>query len=237
MIYYNFSKILKRLGDIILSLAVLVMCLPIFLVIGIMIKTDSSGPVFFKQGRLGKHGKTFQIYKFRSMVQGAEKTGTGLFNYDGDPRVTKVGRILRNTSLDELPQLFNVLSGNMSFVGPRPPVVYELGDYNTLNSRYKKRFEVVPGITGLAQVSGRNDISWDEKVNYDNQYIDEFKVKGIFLDIQILFRTVQHIFTKQDICEAKLDESLSDEESARQAAFEVIRKAHELDGENVKQEE
>ena len=97
--------------------------------------------------------------------------------------MTKIGKILRGTSLDELPQLINILKGEMSFVGPRPCVTYELGDYDTLNKRYKKRFEVLPGITGLAQVCGRNEISWDEKVNYDNEYIRLFREKGILIDI------------------------------------------------------
>lgn len=229
MTYYKFSIALKRFGDIILSAIALIICLPIFLIISILIKLDSKGPVFFKQKRLGKQGKVFKIYKFRSMIPGAEKTGSGLFNYNGDSRVTKMGRFLRDTSLDELPQFLNVLKGDMSFVGPRPSVTYELGDYNTLNQRYKKRFEVVPGITGLAQVNGRNDISWDDKVNYDNQYIDEFKQKGVILDVLIICRTIKKIFTKQDIYETKLGEKLSDEISAQKAALEIIKKAHEPD--------
>ena len=119
------------------------------------------------------------MYKFRSMIVDAEKMGAGLFNYKDDPRVTKVGKFLRKSSLDELPQLFNIFFGDMSVVGPRPCVTYELGDFETLNKKYKKRFQVKAGLTGLAQVKGRNDISWDEKVTYDNQYVDGFKKYGI----------------------------------------------------------
>lgn len=230
---YIFSKILKRFFDIVLSAMALIVCIPVFAIIGICIKIDSKGPVFFRQDRRGKDGKIFHMYKFRSMVQNAESMGSGLFNYEGDPRVTKVGRFLRNTSLDELPQFFNVLNGTMSFVGPRPSVTYELGDYETLNKRYKKRFQVTPGITGLAQVSGRNDISWDEKVNLDNKYIDEFKKKGIFLDIYILIKTVYNVFQKKDIYEEKMESGVSDAESAEMAEREIIAKAHSLEPDDI----
>lgn len=229
---YIVSLVIKRFMDIMLSFIALVICLPLFAILAILIKKDSKGPVFFKQGRRGKDGKVFQMYKFRSMIQDAEKMGTGLFNYEGDPRVTKIGRFMRNTSLDELPQLINVLNGTMSIVGPRPCVTYELGEYETLNKRYKKRFQVVPGITGLAQVSGRNEISWDEKVNLDNKYIDEFKRKGIFLDIYIIIKTFLNVFAKKDIYEEKVDDTMSDEESSRLAEEEIIRKAHEPEAED-----
>ena len=224
---YRISLVIKRLFDIVMSIVGLVICSPIFLMLAILIKLDSKGSVFFKQERRGKNGKIFEIYKFRSMVQDAEKKGAGLFNFEGDPRVTKIGRFMRNTSLDELPQFINVLNGTMSFVGPRPCVKNELGDYDTLNKRYKRRFQAVPGITGLAQVSGRNEIPWDEKVNYDNQYIDEFKKKGVFLDIYILVKTVLNVFARKDIYEAKVNEGISDEEAAKIAEMEIIRKAHE----------
>lgn len=228
---YSVSIKIKRLFDIVISAMALIICSPLFLVLAVMIKFDSKGPVFFKQERRGKDGQVFKMYKFRSMVQNAEKMGTGLFNYEGDPRVTKVGRFMRDTSLDELPQFINVLNGTMSFVGPRPSVTYELGDYETLNKRYKKRFQVVPGITGLAQVCGRNEIPWDKKVDYDNRYIDDFKTRGIFLDIFILVKTVLNVFARKDICEEKMFEDATDEEAARLAELEIIRKAHEPDPE------
>ena len=152
--------------------------------------------------------------------------GAGLFNYKDDPRVTKVGKFLRKSSLDELPQLFNIFFGDMSVVGPRPCVTYELGDFETLNKKYKKRFQVKAGLTGLAQVKGRNDISWDEKVTYDNQYVDGFKKYGILLDIKILFDSVIKVFKKENIYENKADESLDDIEAAKLAKEEIIRIAH-----------
>ena len=166
------------------------------------------------------------MYKFRSMVVDAEKTGTGLFNYENDPRVTKVGRKLRDSSIDELPQLFNIFYGDMSVVGPRPCVKYELGDFETLNSRYKKRFQVKAGLTGLAQIKGRNDISWDEKVTYDNLYVDSFQKIGIFEDIYILFMSIFKVSQKENIYENRVGGTMSDTESAKAAEEEIIRIAH-----------
>lgn len=219
--------IVKRFFDMIVSLIALIILFPVFLVIAIAIKFNSPGTVLFKQGRVGKNGIIFDMYKFRSMVQNAEKQGTGLFNYKGDPRVTKVGRFLRDTSLDELPQLLNVVKGNMAIVGPRPSVTYELGDYATLNNRYKKRFSVLPGITGLAQVCGRNDVTWDEKINYDNMYVDLLNTNGLRTDLEIIIKTLLVVFKKKDIYENKKDKSIDDEKAAKLAAEEVIRKAHE----------
>ena len=216
----------KRLFDIISAIIGLIVLSPLFLVVAIIIKCDSNGPVFFKQERRTKNGKLFKMYKFRSMIVNAESQGAGLFNYKNDPRVTKVGRFLRNSSIDELPQLFNVLKGDLSLVGPRPCVSYELGDYDTLNKRYKKRFEMRAGITGLAQIKGRNENSWDEKVGYDNEYIDLFKRQGLWLDFKILLGTVGKVFKKKDIYEEKKDDSLDDTVSAEQAEAEIIRIAH-----------
>ena len=199
---------------------------PLWIVVAIAIKLDSKGPVFFKQGRRTKDGRIFNMLKFRSMVVNAEQMDVGLFNYENDPRVTKVGRFLRNTSIDELPQLFNIIKGDMSVVGPRPSVSYELGDFDTLNKRYKKRFQVKAGLTGLAQTKGRNDISWDNKVEFDNQYVDEFNRIGIFADIKILFDSVIKVFKKENIYENKADESMTDAEAAKFENDEIIRIAH-----------
>ena len=222
----NFHLLIKRIIDIIVSALAIVLCLPFWIIIPIAIKLDSNGPFFFKQSRRTKNGRLFNMLKFRSMVVNAEGTGTGLFNFEDDPRVTKVGRFLRNTSLDELPQLFNILIGDMSIVGPRPCVSYELGDFDTLNKTYKKRFEAKAGLTGWAQIKGRNDISWSDKVIYDNEYIDLFKEKGIIIDIQIIFNTALKVFKKENIYEVKVDDSIDDVQAAKSAEEEIIRIAH-----------
>ncbi len=224
--WYLFNKFLKRFFDILLSSIALIVLIPVWLIIAIAIKYDSKGPILFAQERRTKNGRIFKMLKFRSMVVNAERMGAGLFNYENDPRVTKVGRFLRNTSLDELPQLWNVVKGDLSLVGPRPCVSYELGDFDTLNKKYKKRFEVRGGITGLAQIKGRNENSWDEKVTYDNIYIDKFKKQGVFLDISILLGTVAKVFKKQDIYEEKNDASMDDAAAAKFAEEEIIRIAH-----------
>jgi lipopolysaccharide/colanic/teichoic acid biosynthesis glycosyltransferase len=220
------NLIIKRLFDIISSFIVLVILLPIWIVIPLAIKLDSQGPVFFKQKRLTKNGRTFEMYKFRSMIVDAEQMGTGLFNFQNDPRVTKLGRFLRNSSIDELPQLLNILKGDMSVIGPRPSVVNELGDYETLNKKYKKRFSMKAGLAGLAQVKGRNDITWDEKTIFDNQYIDLFNKYGVLIDIKLIFLSVLKVFKKDEIYEVKANDDLSDAEAAKLAEEEIIRIAH-----------
>ncbi len=189
---------LKRLFDILGSLIGLIILSPLFVVISILIKATSNGPVFFMQERLGKGGKTFNIVKFRTMVVNAEKIGDGIkIKSENDDRITKTGRFLRATSLDELPQLWNVLKGDMSLVGPRPPVPYHpYNGYENYPEWAKKRFLMRPGITGLAQVTVRNAASWDERIHIDNNYIDKF---NLCLDIRILFKTVMKIFKKENI--------------------------------------
>ena len=210
---YNINLFIKRACDIISCSIAILLLTPVWIVVAIAIKLDSKGPVFFKQGRRTKDGRVFKMLKFRSMCVGAEKHGTGLFSYDNDPRVTKVGAFLRKTSLDEIPQFFNVLMGDISVVGPRPCVTYELGDYDTLNKKYKKRFQVKGGITGLAQCKGRNENSWDEKVTYDGQYVDLFKKEGVWIDIKILWWSVIKVFQSANINEDQR-EGMSAEQSA-----------------------
>jgi len=159
------------------------------------------------------------------MVVNAENMGSGLFSYDNDPRITKVGAFIRKTSIDELPQLFNVLMGDISIVGPRPCVTYELGDFDTLNKKYKKRFQMKGGITGLAQCKGRNENSWDEKVTLDNEYIDRFKKEGFWLDIKIIWWTIAKVFQSANINEEQR-EGMTAEESAALDDEEVKRIAH-----------
>jgi len=184
---HDFSK---RLFDIVFGVIGIILLLPFLLIIAIAIKLDSKGSIIFKQARLGRYGNVFYIYKFRSMVENAENMGSGLFNYENDPRVTRVGLFMRNTSIDELPQIFNILKGDMSFVGPRPPVTYELGNYKDFNTDLKRRFIVKPGVTGIAQISGRNELSWDEKIKFDLEYVSNFYTWGLLLDIKILIITL-----------------------------------------------
>lgn len=217
---------IKRLIDIVLSGIAIILLLPVWIIVPLAIKFDSDGPVLFRQGRRTKDGRIFNMYKYRSMVVHAEQMGAVLFNYENDPRVTKVGKRLRTSSIDELPQLFNIFLGDMSLVGPRPCVTYELGDFDTLNRKYKRRFTVKAGLTGLAQVKGRNDISWEDKVKYDNLYIDNFYKYGVLYDIWIIVETMVKVFKKQDIYENKCDETLEDSEAAAREEAEIIRLAH-----------
>lgn len=220
------NNVIKRFLDIGISGFALIILSPVMLAIAIFIMLDSEGPICFVQERRTKNGKVFKMLKFRSMVVDAEHTGAGLFNYENDPRVTRIGRLLRDSSLDELPQLINILKGDMSIVGPRPCVVYELGDFDTLNKKYKKRFTVKAGLTGLAQVKGRNNITWDEKVEYDNEYVDLFSQWGMIIDLKIIVETVMKVFHREDIYEIKDNQAMNDEEAAKEAEKEIIRIAH-----------
>lgn len=227
MIWIAFNNLIKRIADIILSLITLLVLSPVMVFCAIWVKMDSEGPVIFSQERLTKGGRAFKMLKFRSMVQNAEKQGTGLFNYENDPRVTHCGRFLRDHSLDELPQLINILKGDMSIVGPRPCVVYELGDYSTLNRRFKKRFDVIAGLTGYAQIQGRNELEWDKKVDFDNQYIDLYRRWGVALDIYIIAKTFIGVFRHNDIYENKIEDNISNQLSAELAQAKVIEMAHQ----------
>lgn len=223
--WLKLNLFIKRLFDICSSACAIVVLLPVWIIVGIWIKTDSKGPILFKQGRRTKDGQVFNMWKYRSMVVNAESMGSELFSYDNDPRITKSGAILRKTSIDELPQLFNVLKGDISVVGPRPCVTYELGDFDTLNKKYKKRFQMKGGITGLAQCKGRNENSWNEKVTLDNEYIDRFKKEGFWLDLKIIWWTIAKVFQCANINEEQR-EGMSAEESAALDDEEVKRIAH-----------
>lgn len=192
-----YKKYIKRILDFILSLLATIVLSPLFLVIAIIIKIDSRGPTFFLQERLGKDGKVFKIIKFRTMIPNAEKIGDGLkVKTEGDNRITRIGKILRKTSLDELPQLINVIKGEMSIVGPRPPVTYHPHKYEEYREEQKIRFKVRPGITGLAQIRVRNSASWDERIKIDIEYVDKI---SFTMDIKIVLKTVVKVFKKDNI--------------------------------------
>lgn len=168
---------------------------PLLLAVAAAVKLDSKGPVIFKQERLGKDGKVFEMYKFRSMCVGAEHMGTGQYSYKGDSRVTRVGKIIRATSLDELPQFINILRGDMSFIGPRPTLTYHPWKLEEYTDFQRRRFEVRPGITGLAQVHGRKAIDWNDRIKYDVEYVDNL---SLGLDCKILFQTVWNVLAMKD---------------------------------------
>ena len=194
------TYVVKRFADLVLSELALIALSPLFLLLALLIKLTSRGPVFFVQVRIGQYGRPFRFYKFRSMYVDAEKRKKELlaqnqsadgviFKMKNDPRITPVGKFLRRTSMDELPQLLNVLFGDMSLVGPRPPVPSEVQQY-TLEDR--KRLEVKPGLTCLWQVSGRSDIPFKQQVRLDQEYI---RAMGLWNDLVILLRTIPAILT------------------------------------------
>ena len=191
----------KRLLDLILSIFGILLISPIWLAVVILIRIESPGKVLFRQERVGLHEKPFTIYKFRTMIEGAQNTGTGLFSFEGDPRITRIGTKLRQLSLDETPQLINVLRGNMSIVGPRPPVIGELEMESELAPNYRSRFKVLPGITGLAQVSGRNGLNWGDKIKYDLTYIENFAKSGASLDLKIILKTILIVIGRKNVIE------------------------------------
>ena len=175
---------IKRIFDILASGIALIVLLPVFAIIGIFIKLDSKGPAFFIQERAGKGGKIFRAYKLRTMVQGADKITKGVIFGEDNPYITKVGKFLRRTGFDELVQLINVFKGDMSLVGPRPTLPYQIKNYNNIQ---KKRLSVKPGITGWALINGRNSLTWTERIELDLWYI---KHCSIWLDIKILISTI-----------------------------------------------
>jgi lipopolysaccharide/colanic/teichoic acid biosynthesis glycosyltransferase len=201
------NLVLKRLLDIFISISIFILLFPFLIIVAVLIKLDSKGPVFFSQQRIGKNGKYFNIYKFRTMIPNAETIGTGLFSYENDPRITRLGNILRVSSIDELPQLINVINGTMSLVGPRAPVTYELGNYSDFSDDLKSRFVVKPGVTGLAQVSGRNDLGWPEKIKYDLKYIEKFRKYGVMYDLLVLFKTIPVVFKMGSTIEKEKEEN------------------------------
>lgn len=195
-------SIIKKIMDLILSLIGLILLIPVFLILAILVKLDSKGPVFYAHTRKGKNRSDIKIYKFRTMYSNSDEIFESFsdeqkeeyyknFKLDNDPRVTKIGDFLRRTSLDEIPQLINVLKGDLSLVGPRPIVEKEICKYGQYAD---KLFSVIPGITGYWQANGRSDTSYDERVKMDMYYIDN---KSILLDIKIMFKTVISVIKKE----------------------------------------
>lgn len=185
--------VIKRLFDIAAATVGLLLLAPVMLCIAVLIKLTSKGAILFCQDRLGKDATIFKLYKFRTMVPGAINMGAGLSVAEGDTRITLVGSFLRKTSLDELPQLFNVLKGEISLVGPRPTVPQHLEYYGEFE---RQRLKVKPGITGLAMVRGRGSVPWSVRIKYDVEYVNNF---SLWLDLRILFETVWVVLRRKNV--------------------------------------
>lgn len=190
-----YRKFGKRAIDTVLSAVALVILSPVLLLTALAIRITSPGPALFKQQRLGLHGKEFTIYKFRSMTDGAEHTGSGVYSEKGDPRVTKVGRFIRATSIDELPQLFNIIKGDMAIVGPRPPLTYHPWPLEQYTEAQLHMFDVRPGITGWAQVNGRKTVEWPHRIELSAYYA---KNLSFAFDVKILALTVFKVLRNED---------------------------------------
>ncbi|MDO5558743.1 MAG: sugar transferase [Oscillospiraceae bacterium] len=191
-----YSRFVKRAIDFFCALVGLLIIFPLFLIITLLVKADSKGPAFFIQERLTLNGSIFNMYKFRTMIVNAEKQGTGAYSFENDPRITRVGRILRKLSLDELPQAINILKGDMSIIGPRPILTYHPCKYDEYNADEKKVFTVRPGITGWAQVNGRNTVDWVKRFELNEWYVDNI---SFTLDFKIFVRTVVQVFSRKEI--------------------------------------
>lgn len=186
---------IKRLITVVIALFGLLVAWPFMLVTAIAIKIeDPKGPILFKQERIGYKAKVFRILKFRSMRVGAEKTGSGVYSDNSDPRVTKVGRLIRATSLDELPQLFNMLMGDMSLIGPRPPLTYHPWPIDQYDVEQKRMFDVRPGLTGWAQIHGRKAVEWHERIKLNVWYVDHM---SFVLDLKIFFSTFLKVLVQE----------------------------------------
>lgn len=184
---------IKQVADPCLALLALIILSPLLALTALAVKLESPGPVLFRQLRLGREGKPFQLYKFRSMCVDAERGG--VYEAKGDPRVTRVGRFIRKTSIDELPQLINILQGDMAFIGPRPVLTYHPWPYEQYTDEQKRRFEVRPGVTGWAQVHGRKGLPWEQRLRFDAEYVEKL---SLGLDLNILLITLALVITMKD---------------------------------------
>ena len=192
-IYQRFGK---RFLDFLLSFVLIILIWPLFLIVALIVKLDSEGSPLFIQERLTLNGRVFRMYKFRTMCVNAEQQGTGAYSFGDDPRITRVGAILRKLSIDELPQLINILKGDMSFVGPRPILTYHPCTYDKYTEEEKIVFTVRPGITGWAQVNGRNSVNWVQRFELNGWYVEN---QSLLLDIKIIFKTVAQVFSRKEI--------------------------------------
>jgi len=189
-----------RVLDILIAAGALALASPVLLVAAVVIRLESPGPVIYRHVRVGRHGEPFELWKLRTMVEGAERMGAGLYIERGDARITRSGRFLRRFSLDELPNLVNVLRGDLSIVGPRPTVAEQLQRYTP---HQRRRLEVKPGITGWAQVNGRVSLPWPERIELDVWYVDH---RSVWLDLKILVRTARLLVSGQGLYSSELEQ-------------------------------
>lgn len=202
-----YDRLIKRMFDLVLSGLALLILSPVYLILAILVRVKLGSPVLFAQERPGKHEKVFRMYKFRSMTDARDRNGELLPDED---RLTHFGALLRATSLDELPELWNIFKGDMSIVGPRPLLVRYLTRYN---ERQRRRHEVRPGLTGWAQVNGRNAISWEQKFEYDVEYVEK---ESLLLDLKIIFMTIGRVLHRSGINQdgsATMEEFMGNEEA------------------------
>ncbi len=190
-----YCLVVKRLFDIVISAVALVVLSPLMLITAILIKVTSQGPAIFRQTRIGRDAKRFRMYKFRTMYVDSEFTGFGAYSNDSDPRMTGIGVILRKTSIDELPQLLNILKGDMSLIGPRPPLTYHPWPIGEYTDEQLRMFEVRPGITGWAQIHGRKGVEWNRRIKLNVWYVDHV---SFMLDLRIFFATIGKVFSNVD---------------------------------------
>lgn len=190
-----YRRFLKRLLDFLISLTALLLLWPIILICMLAVRLSSPGPAIFRQRRLGFHGKEFTMLKLRTMKVNSEHTGSGVYSGKDDPRTTKVGRILRKTSLDELPQLINILRGDMALIGPRPPLTYHPWPIDEYTPEQRRMFDARPGITGWAQTHGRKDVEWHLRIDLNIWYVEHV---SLLLDLRIFFLTFFKVFTNAD---------------------------------------
>lgn len=193
----------KSFFDRLVAVSALILISPLLVIVALAIALTSPGPVFFRQVRAGRFGWPFSIFKFRTMVTGAEKMGMGVQTSAGDPRVTSVGRVLRKLSLDELPQLINIASGDMSLIGPRPTLPYQVERYT---ERQRGRLLMRPGVTGWAQIHGRKSLSWPQRIAYDLWYVEHW---SLWLDIQIALRTIPVVLGAEGVDDRGQGDELS----------------------------
>jgi lipopolysaccharide/colanic/teichoic acid biosynthesis glycosyltransferase len=180
---------LSRALDVVIAGLLLLLASPLLVLAAVAIRLESRGPVFYRQQRIGRDGESFELWKLRTMVRGAESMGAGIYIVEGDTRITRVGRLLRRFSLDELPNLINVMRGEMAIVGPRPTVREQVDRYT---ERQRRRLEVKPGITGWAQVNGRASLPWPDRIELDVWYVEH---RSLRLDIRILMKTARMLAT------------------------------------------